>query len=115
MPLILWSGVAMSRSDCTPRPRTIHAGFQRYNTMKLTALLTILVFAYAPALATGYFVNKNGSDTNQGTQTAPWKTIAKVTATTLHAGDRILNQVGNTIQSKLRLDTLIAYVKARIS
>jgi Right handed beta helix region len=105
MPLILWSGVAMSRSDCTPRPRTraIHAGFQRYNTMKLTGLLTSLVFACAPALATGYFVNNNGSDSNPGTQTAPWKTIAKVNASTFHAGDRILLQGGQTFQGPLIL------------
>jgi hypothetical protein len=48
--------------------------------------LACLLFAAGPAAAATYYVTTGGSDTNAGTQAAPWRTLAKANAT-LVAGD----------------------------
>ncbi len=59
--------------------------------------LSLLPLLATPAQAacTTYYVSVSGSDSNSGcTTSAPWKTIAKVNATTFAAGNQILFQDG---------------------
>jgi hypothetical protein len=44
--------------------------------------------------ASYYLDTSSGNDSTQGTEHAPWKTLAKVNATTFHSGDRILFKSG---------------------
>ena len=54
------------------------------------------------ATNTTYYVSTSGSDSNAGTSTAsPWKSLAKVDATTFQPGDRILFQAGNAWTGQL--------------
>ena len=54
------------------------------------------------AAGTTYYVSASGSDSNPGTSsTAPWKSLAKVDATTFQPGDRILLQAGSTWTGQL--------------
>jgi hypothetical protein len=46
--------------------------------------------------AATYYVSITGSDTNPGTQAQPWKTIAKVNASSFSPGDSILFKRGET-------------------
>jgi parallel beta-helix repeat protein len=51
---------------------------------------------------TAYYVDSvNGSDSNPGTQASPWKTIAKVNATTLSAGQSVFFLSGDTWREEL--------------
>jgi hypothetical protein len=70
-------------------------------------LLSLGVFAALAATTVGapdaaaapktYYVDQTlGSDSAAGTQTAPWKSLAKVAATTLSAGDTVLLRRGRT-------------------
>jgi hypothetical protein len=49
------------------------------------------VFAASSALAIDYYVSAAGADGNPGTASAPWRTLAKVNATSLAPGDRVLS------------------------
>jgi parallel beta-helix repeat protein len=61
----------------------------------LIACLLYGLWAIHPAHAADYFVSPSGNDANSGlAQSAPWRTILKVNATTLRAGDRVLFQGG---------------------
>ena len=62
----------------------------------LIAWVCVAVSSPQPALAsTTYYVALTGSDTNPGTQAAPWRTIQKA-ANTLVAGDTVVVQSGIT-------------------
>jgi hypothetical protein len=51
-----------------------------------------------------YYVDTAGNDSNNGLSTStPWKTLAKVTATTFHPGDQILFKAGETWSGTLTL------------
>jgi len=69
-------------------------------TVNLTVTVTTDVAAHGSAAAaiTGlaYYVDATGgADSNAGTSSAaPWKSLAKVNATTFHAGDQILLKAG---------------------
>ncbi len=76
---------------------------------KLTAvfLLAIIVLSLLPisafALEGGntYYVSSSGSDENSGTsEEAPWKTLAKLSAQTFSAGDKILFKNGDVFEGK---------------
>ena len=54
-----------------------------------------------PANAATYYVNSSGSDSNPGTQAAPWKTIAKVNSMIFRSGDQILFRGGQTFTGPL--------------
>jgi len=68
-------------------------------------LPVVAAHASAAAAATGvaYYVDAaGGSDTNHGTgAAAPWKSLAKVNATTFHAGDQILLKAGQVWSGQL--------------
>jgi hypothetical protein len=56
----------------------------------------------AVAGVTYYLDATGGSDSNAGTSTAaPWKTLAKINATTFHAGDQILLKAGQVWTGQL--------------
>ncbi len=61
----------------------------------------LCTLAAAPAWAVDYYVAKNGSDTNPGTEAAPWLTIGKA-ANSLHAGDTVYVK-GGTYHEKVTL------------
>ena len=71
-------------------------------TKKLFRRLVILAAVAASATAalgsggsgTTYYVSPTGSDSNSGSASAPWKTIARVDRATLAAGDSVLFQGG---------------------
>ena len=71
-------------------------------------LLTGLAMASALSLskavqARDYVVSPHGSDTNPGTAAQPWQTLAKVNATALKPGDRVLLTSGATFTGNLTL------------
>ncbi len=49
----------------------------------------LLLATWSIAMASDYFVNTGGDDASAGTQAAPWRTVGKVNALALTAGDRI--------------------------
>ena len=54
------------------------------------------------ATGTTYYVSASGSDTNAGTSaSSPWRSLAKIDATTFQPGDRILLQAGGTWTGQL--------------
>lgn len=56
----------------------------------------------AAATGTTYYVSTSGSDANSGTSSgSPWKTLAKVNATTFQPGDQILFQDADTWTGQL--------------
>src|SRR6185312_76356 len=65
----------------------------------MNKLLITLIFFFTclSTQATQYFVAANGNDANNGTSTStPWKTIAKVNAAGLIAGDIVSFNGGDT-------------------
>jgi hypothetical protein len=62
----------------------------------LVSGIAVLLLLTTLASATTYYVSTTGSDTNPGTQTQPWKTIAKVSASSFSPGDSILFKRGET-------------------
>lgn len=65
----------------------------------LTAYLC--AFGASQVTAATYYVSSNGSDTGPGTQAQPWKTIAKVNATSLWPGDTVNFNRGDTWRETL--------------
>ena len=65
-------------------------------------LLTVLLFLPLLLTAKNYYVSSSGSNSNGGTITAPWQTIAKVNATTFETGDSILFKGGDSFKGTLR-------------
>jgi len=65
--------------------------------------VTALILASLPCVAATYYVDATkGSDTNHGTTiTAPWKTLAKVSATDFKPGDRILLRAASVWHEQL--------------
>jgi hypothetical protein len=64
------------------------------------------IYSTAPPVpvATTYYVDPAGSDTNDGTSTStPWKTLAKVNATKVEPGSTILFKGGSTFSGSLTL------------
>jgi parallel beta-helix repeat protein len=66
----------------------------------LFVYVLLLLLVHSPASATTYYVAKNGSDSNPGTEDNPWRTIQKA-ANTLQSGDTVLIRQG-VYQEKVR-------------
>jgi hypothetical protein len=80
----------MSVTDTSMRPRG------RWRLLAFAFFTLALVFAGA-ARATTYYVSPGGSDLNGGrSAVAPWKTIGRVNRATLHPGDTMRFQAGQT-------------------
>jgi hypothetical protein len=54
--------------------------------------------------ARDYYVSAKGDDANAGTAARPWRSIAKVNATALRPGDRVLFAGGERFAGTIRLD-----------
>jgi len=67
----------------------------------MVRILATLICLAELCLATDYYVNTSGSDTNPGTQALPWQTINNVNSTTFGPGDEILFQGGQTFTGPL--------------
>ncbi len=71
--------------------------------MKLTegrktwVVLIAIYLSIAPALATNYYIDQMiGNDTNDGTLSSPWQSLANVNSTTFLPGDSILFRAGQS-------------------
>ena len=72
--------------------------------LALAAAGTGILTAPAAHATTGitYYISTGGSDSNSGTSSSsPWRSLAKVNATTFQPGDRILFQTGGTWTGQL--------------
>lgn len=56
---------------------------------KFRFIISLVLILTCPLMATTYYVAKTGSDSNPGTQAAPWLTIGKA-ASTMVAGDKVI-------------------------
>jgi len=56
---------------------------------KFRFIIILTLMLACPLMATTYYVAKTGSDSNAGTQAAPWLTIGKA-ASTMVAGDKVI-------------------------
>jgi hypothetical protein len=77
-----------------------------YLKKKLYSLLLslVLVIIFTSLNATNYYVSNSGNDSNSGTsESAPWRTLGKVNASTFKAGDQILFKRGDTWRGLLIL------------
>ena len=73
-------------------------------TFLLKASVFLVVFLGLPmsVQAATYYVSIVGSDTNAGTQVAPWKTIQKA-ANTMIAGDNVIIQAGSYASERVNV------------
>jgi len=67
------------------------------------ALFCCAIAALSSAWSADFYVHASGSDTNSGSQASPWKTIAKVNATTLNPGDSVNFNGGQTFTGTLNI------------
>src|SRR3982750_240372 len=75
--------------------------------MRVRLLLIFAVFlgVSATAGATDYYVSAGGADTNNGTASSPFRSLSRVNALALRAGDRVLLRAGDTFTGTLSLDS----------
>ncbi|MHC4570668.1 MAG: right-handed parallel beta-helix repeat-containing protein [Planctomycetota bacterium] len=74
-------------------------------TLSLTFLgLACCVLFGCSAPMAGYYISPRGDDSNPGTHTQPWQTIAKVNQTNFEPGDRVLFEGRKTFAGTIRLD-----------
>jgi hypothetical protein len=66
--------------------------------------LLLCAFFDTNAHATDYHVSPMGSDSNRGTKSQPWQSIAKINETDFKPGDRILFKGGKTFTGTIKLD-----------
>ena len=93
----------------------------RENKMSLTQswaprCLLGIVLATVTAAAAGaatYYVSPRGDDSNAGTESEPWRTIARVNRAPLAAGDRVFFEGGQTFEGNLILDERLKADPAR--
>ena len=69
----------------------------------LKPVLAVFLAAAVQLTAAGYHVSPRGDDAHPGTATQPWRTLAKVNATSFQPGDRILLEGGQTFAGPLEL------------
>jgi len=75
--------------------------------MKLSTVFACSLSAFfmaAPAYATDYYVSSTGNNSDPGTITQPWQTIAQVNSTVFLPGDRIFFAGGETFSGTISLD-----------
>ena len=78
--------------------------FRQKNVSMRNALIIALFFFSTIASATDYYVSSSGNDANNGlSSSAPWKTIAKVNASSFVPGDTIFFCKGNTWRETLTI------------
>ena len=79
----------------------IHYFRQNNLSVKNVFIIIFLVF-HTIASATDYYISSSGNDSNNGlSSSAPWKTIAKVNASSFFPGDRILFNKGDVWRETL--------------
>ncbi|UCF42553.1 MAG: right-handed parallel beta-helix repeat-containing protein [Planctomycetota bacterium] len=73
-------------------------------TVSFTLCASIVCVLTISASAKDYYVSPTGDDSKPGTQTQPFKSIAKVNQTDFKPGDRVLFQAGKTFSGTITLD-----------
>lgn len=70
----------------------------------LPTAFSVFLLAWIPAGATTWYVDSaRGNDANSGaTSSAPWKSLAKISVTEFHPGDRILLHAGSVWNEQLK-------------
>jgi hypothetical protein len=68
-----------------------------------STLPLLLVLLVSPAAARDYVVSATGDDSRPGSAAEPWRTLAKVNATSLQPGDRVLLEGSRTFVGPLEL------------
>ena len=66
-------------------------------------LAAILIILLPSLTAKDYCISATGKDSNAGSQTAPWRTLAKLSAAQLRPGDRVLLRGGDTFAAPLTI------------
>lgn len=69
--------------------------------MRTVTIAILIFFCGLTAHATNYYVSTSGSDSNPGTISQPWATIAKVNSATYAAGDYVLFSRGQTFTGQI--------------
>jgi hypothetical protein len=78
--------------------------------IKRFIFLLSFIFVSILSKAAIYYVSPNGNDNNNGTSvSSPWKTITKVNASSLVAGDKVLFQRGGTYRGKIQGRSNVTY------
>src|SRR5512144_685414 len=72
-------------------------------TLHRSALLLLLLLPASPGTGRDYYVSATGDDGRSGSEAEPWRTLAKVNATRLEPGDRVLLEGGRTFAGPLEL------------
>ena len=67
--------------------------------------LILCVLMNAKGYARQYFVGATGNDSNPGTKTAPWQSIAKINETDFKPGDQVLFEGGKIFPGTINLET----------
>ena len=72
--------------------------------MQSCRLVIALILVSGPVLATSYYVDSaRGNDSNAGkSESAPWKSLAKISTTNFRPGDRILLHAGSAWNEQLK-------------
>jgi hypothetical protein len=86
-----WKRVSEKYAHAFRHPRATHPTLP----IAFVAVFTLMALIAPDAHAADYYVAQNGSDSNPGTQTSPWRTIGYVNGRTFVAGDRILFRRGD--------------------
>lgn len=82
-----------------PTHRAMHYAFTFLFVLLMVAV--VITFGHSHAAGNTYYVAVNGSDSNAGTQAAPWQTLAKVNSMTFVPGDSILFRRGDTFSGSI--------------
>ena len=76
------------------------------NAVKRVLLSTFIVLLSMASFSATYYVSTAGDDSNSGlTSSLAWKTLARVNAATLSAGDQVLFQKGDTFYGSLTISS----------
>lgn len=95
-----WNGVAAGKYSITAK------AYDNQGASKVSNIISLIVniVTSSTGVRTFYVSSSSGDDANPGTLSQPWKTIAKVNATTFAAGDHILFKNGDTFTGTLVAD-----------
>ena len=87
----------------TPQPQ--NNSFQIRRRFYSLLLSLILVISFTSVNAAVYYVSTSGSDSNPGTEAAPWATLSKVNSTSFLPGDQVLFQRGDVWTGTINVTT----------
>lgn len=84
----------MNNEPLHTKPRRLGARARSARAVAMVVAVAVLLLS-GPVHARDYYISAAGSDSQAGTQSAPWRTIARVNATALQPGDQVLFRRGD--------------------